>query len=262
MKTNKRLILKTKKKLLVIIVLILCAGCSSPSGDEYYAIDHFCFKEEGKEFEEAFAKTTVDVYNWYKSIEGEDGVYILHSDHYTEDLLDSWRAHKIYDNVPEKGFWYFAVSENYLRDRGYALSEEDSEWIHSGGRLYLLPGSMPEEELEVMKEYLKEEALYGLTGDPMIRTVFELDPKIEYRIYSFDGTLETEEDGEINDPVIFVCSSENMKFFESESLIATGKRDSYIKLTKDAYERFIKNGFPEEFKERKITFLPLSKIKN
>ncbi len=250
------------KKLLIVFLLLLCAGCSGKENDKYYAIDHFYCPEEGEAFKNAFAEMTVDVYNWYKSIEGADGVYILHSDHYTEDLLDSWRENRIYENVPEKGFWYFCVSENYLRERGYELSGEDSEWIRAGGRLYLIPGTMPSDEQDVMEKFLREDAFYGINGVSLIKTIFETDRKISFKMYEFDGTLETGEDGEIKDPVIYVCSSENMKYYESESLIATGKRDSYIKLTKEAFQEYVENGLPEELKEREITFLPLSKIKN
>ena len=250
------------KKLIMILAVLLCAGCAAQAKDEYYAIDHFYFKEEGDAFVAAFNKTTVDMYNWYKSIEGEDGVYILHSDHYDDALLEEWRSYHVFDNIPEKGFRYFAVSENYLRDRGYELTKADSEKVRSGVRLYLLPDSMPEEERTLMEAFLKEDALHGLNGDPMIPTVFEAEHAIEFRTYHFEGTLETENEGGIKDPVIYVCSSANMRYFESESLIATGKTDSYIKLTKEAYERFVKNSLPEELKERQITFLPLDRIRN
>ena len=250
------------KKLLILLLLMMCTGCASKADSQYYAIDHFYFREEGDAFVTAFNKTTVDMYNWYKSIEGEDGVYILHSDHYDDALLEEWRSYHVFDNIPEKGFRYFAVSENYLRDRGYVLTEADSEKVRSGVRLYLLPDSMPEEERTIMEAFLREDALHGLSGDPMIPTVFEAEHAIEFRTYHFEGTLETENEGGIKDPVIYVCSSANMRYFESESLTATGKTDSYIKLTKEAYERFVKNSLPEELKERQITFLPLGRIRN
>ena len=250
------------KKLLILFLLLMCIGCASQADDQYYAPDHFYFKEEGDAFVSAFNKTTVDVYNWYKSIEGEEGVYILHSDHYDEQLLSDWKRNLSYANIPEKGFWYFVVSENYLRDRGYELSKEESGKLKAGVRLYLLPEVMPEEERAVMEAYLREDALHYLGKDSLIPTAFEADPAFEFVTYRFEGRLETEEDDEIKDPVIYVCSSANMRWFESESLIATGKRDSYIKLTKEAYERFVRNSFPEELRERKLTFLPLNKIRN
>ena len=243
-------------------VLLLGAGCSSKAVPPYYAVDHFYFEEEGEAFKEAFEKTTVDMYRWYQSIEGEDGVYLLNSSYYDDELLHQWKSSQIYDSVPEKGFWYFAVSENYLRDRGFELSSEDIEYIRSGRRLYLLPASMPEEERSVMEKYLEEQSLYGLNGHPLIPTAFESAPAFTFMTYHSDVTLETENDGEIQDPVIFVCSCENMKYFESESLIATGRTDSYIKLTEEAYQKYVKNGYPEELKERKITFLPLHRISN
>ena len=53
-----------------------------------------------------------------------------------------------------------------------------------------------------------------------------------------------------------------MRYFESESLIATGKADSYIKLTEEAYRKHVKDHLPEELKNRNVTFLPISKINN
>ena len=249
------------KKILTAVLLAMCTGCTR-ADSRYYAIDHFYFQEEGDAFREAFAEASIQLYDWYRSIEGNDGVYILHSEHYTDDLLDLWRDNQIYAPVPEKGYWYFAVSEHYLRERGFALSPQESEAIRSGVRLYLLPDTLSQDEQNTMEAHLRTVAVYGLNGSPMIETSFESDPKVSCRTYHFEGTFETEEDGEITNPVVYVCSSENMKYFESESLIATGKKDSYIKLTKEAYEKYVQNGFPEELKDRQITFLPLSQIRN
>ena len=254
--------MKNMTKILIIFLLLICAGCSPVSDDKYYAIDHFYFYEEGDEFKTAFNKATIDVYNWYSGIEGEDGVYILHSEHYNDELLDSWRDNRVFGNIPDKEFWYFAVSENYLYNRGYELNKDDKQLIRAGVRLYLLPDKLSKEEGDQMKEFLKEDALYGLIAEPLIKTSFETDQEIEFKTYHSDISLETEEEGEIRNPIIFVCSSENMRFFESESLIATGKKDSYIKLTRDVYEKYAGDNLPEKLKERSFAFLPLNKIKN
>ena len=41
---------------------------------------HFYIGEEGEAFQAAVRQLTVDVFDWYRSIEGEEGVYVLHSD--------------------------------------------------------------------------------------------------------------------------------------------------------------------------------------
>lgn len=249
------------KKTMTALLVLMMAGCSA-SNDRYYAIDHFYISEEGEAFKEIFNKLTVDTYNWYRSIEGEDGVYILHSDHFTQDILEEWRTYQAYETIPEEEFWYFAVSENYLEDIGFEVTEEQKKMIHDGIRLYLLPDAMTDEQEETMRKFLQEEAEYGMDIPPMIPTVFHENRETAFMTYSFDGGLDSVTEGEISSPVIFLASCENMKYFESESLIATGKTDSYIKLTKEAYDKYVKASFPEELKNRNVTFLPISKINN
>ena len=241
--------------------MLLAAGCSS-ANDKYYAIDHFYIAEEGDAMREIFNQLTVDTYNWYRSVEGEDGVYILHSDHFTQDILEDWRTYHVYENIPEEDFWYFVVSENYLEDIGFELTEEQKDMINKGIRLYLLPDTLDDAQKETMRKYLEEEAVYGLEIPPMIPTVFQENPETAFMTYHFEKGLDSVTEGEIQNPVIYVASCGNMKYFESESLIATGKADSYIKLTKEAYEKHVRDSFPEELKNRNVTFLPVSKINN
>ena len=59
------------------------AGCAAGAPESgYYAIDHFEIRGEGEVFREAMDSLTVSTYEWYKLIEGEDGVYIMHYDLY------------------------------------------------------------------------------------------------------------------------------------------------------------------------------------
>ncbi len=249
------------KKTAVLFWVLSVTGCSA-AADEYYVIDHFYIGEDGDAFRTAFEQLTVDTYHWYCTVEGEDGVYLLHTDDYSGELLDQWRTYEVYAHVPENGFWYVTASVNYLTDRGLELSDEEKQMVQDGVRLYLLPDSLSETEAETMRLFLQEDALYGLDGGSLIDTVFSRERQTAFRTYRFDGTIESMSEGEIRDPVIYVCTGANMKYFESESLIATGRNDSYIKLTAEAYERFAKDGLPEELKEREVTFLPLHKVRN
>ncbi len=240
--------------------LAILSGCSGK--DEYYAIDHFYIPEEGDAFREAFNQLTVDTYNWYASIEGEEGVYIVHYDFYTKELMKEWADHGIYQSVPSGDLSYLVCSPNYLEDSGIDLSDEDKDRIIRGVRVYLLPESLSEEEREAVTAFLSEEAVYGLGGPELIPTTFSRNPRMEFRTYRFDGTLDTLSDGEIRDPVIYIASTANMWYFESESLIATGVKDSYIKLTAEAYRQYAGSSLPKELKERKVTFKGLSRIGN
>jgi len=246
-----------KKTGLIIMTALMVAGCSS--NYDYYIIDHFYISEEGDAFRKSFDELTVDTYNWYQSIEGEDGVYILHSDYFDKDLLQEWKDYHIYQTVPGEGFRYFVVSENYLKDKGYTLSVEQSEMIQEGVRLYLLPDTLSADEAEVMQSFLKEDALLGLDEDTLIDTDFRKNKEIAFASYHFEGTLESLTDGDITNPVIFVATCKNMKYFEAESLIATGTDDGYIKLSENAYRKYVKNALPDALKKKKLTFSGINK---
>ena len=249
-----------KKTVLMIACAAMLSGCTGK--DSYYAIDHFYIPEEGNAFREAFNELTVDTYHWYSSIEGEEGVYIVHYDLYPKELMQEWKEYGIYQAVPSEDLKYLTVSENYLEDIGLKLTEEERSLIRSGVRLYLLPESLSADEAELVKAYLSEDALYGLDGPVLIDTAFQKDPRIEFRTYTYSGEIDTLSDGTVTDPVIFAACCANMKYFESESLIATGVKDGYIKLTEEAYRQYAGNHLPQNLKDRKVTFKGLSRIRN
>ena len=252
-----------KKIICVLLILFTLTGCAG-SGPEskYYAIDHFNIKEDGEAFKEAFTDLTIATYSWYKNIEGSDGVYIMHYDYFPSDMMQEWKENGIYETVPEEDLHYYVASENYLADRGLAMSEEEKGKINSGVRLYLLPDTLSDEEAERVKAFLTEDALFGLEGEPLIATSFMADPRIEFRTYTFNGTLEIPGGGEIKDPVILAANTENMIFLESESLIATGVKDGYIRLTKDAFDKYAGKNLPDKLKSRKVTFKNEGQISN
>ena len=252
-----------KAVLILLAVLALLVGCSGGKPESrYYAIDHFCIEEEGDAFRESAESLTVAVFEWYKSIEGSDGVYLMHCDHYTEDVLEEWRFYGVYENVPNSGFHYYVASPNYLAERGMPLSREEEELIRRGVRCYLLPDTMSEEDAAQMRAYLMEDALWGLDGETRIETAFQSNREIFFGTYSPNVTLEIPGGGVTADPVLYVASTENMKFFESESLLATGVTDGYIRLTEEAYRLYAGKNLPEEMQEKQVTFLNESRIKN
>lgn len=243
------------KKLLSILLAFMLAGCTTAQNSEgtYYVIDHFFISEEGDAFQAAFSQLAVDTYNWYESVEGQDGVFILHCDHYDRDLLQTWKDSGIYETVPNDELWYFVVSPNYLESIGFPLSEELRMMAESGVRVYLLPDVLSDDAATTMQAFLEEDALLGLDVPPMIDTVFQREHEIAFASYHFDGTLDSVTEGQVANPVILVATSANMKYFESESLIATGAADSYIKLTREAYETYARN-LPQSMRDRKVTF--------
>lgn len=245
---------KTAALLLVVLVLALLSGCGASRKEPYYSIDHFYIKEEGEAFRSRFNELVIDTYDWYRSIEGREGVYLIHYRHYSEETLEEWKNVGYMENIPAGALDYYVASPNYLEDRGITISTEDKRMIQEGVRYYLLPDTLGEEETQMMKKYLTEDALHGLDGETLIETAFRQERKIEFRTYHFDGTLEVPGGGDIKDPVIFVAGCSNMKYFEAESLIATGVSDAYIRLSEEAYKRYVKTGLPRELKEKKVTF--------
>ena len=93
------------KKVILLVLTMVCAvlvsGCGS-AHSEYYTIDHFYIKEEGDQFREAFDQMVVDTYRWYQSIEGSDGVYIIHYDHYDKELMEEWQRSTAAQQEKEK----------------------------------------------------------------------------------------------------------------------------------------------------------------
>lgn len=250
------------KKVILLVLTMVCtvlvSGCGS-AHSEYYTIDHFYIKEEGDQFREAYDQMVVDTYRWYQSIEGSDGVYIIHYDHYDKELMEEWQRSGYMENIPEGDLDYFVLSVNYLEEKGFTFSEDDKEQIMAGVRCYLLPDTFTDEETEAMKRYLTEDALMGLDGDTLIDTPFRQDREIRFQSYHVDESFWTPDGKEVVSPVIYVASSNNMSYFEAESLVATGIPDSYLVLTESAYQKYVKEGLPQSLRDRKLTF---SGIKN
>lgn len=179
-----------------------------------------------------FNKFYFDTYNWYKSIENENGVYLINTSYNDEELLNIWKENNVYKTIPNKAFWEFTASPSYLKQINVNIDPNDLNDASNGVRLYLVPDTLNDVEFETMKAYLEESALYELDKS-IIKTNFVENKSIKVVKYSPKETYFTwqSEKGEPitdNSPVIFVCTSENMKYYESESLIATGI-DSYIK---------------------------------
>lgn len=221
---------------------------------DYYALESFFFEGDVNEFRR-------DGYQWYKSIENQKGVYLIHTDYIDEELLKLWRANRIYDHLPQKAFWYFAASPSYLREIGVDVSTTDIESAGSGVRLYLVPDTMANSEWEAMSAYLAEDARKK-AGESMIPTVFTRNKEVNIIRYTPKGEYFTwpSNTGEpLTDkaPVIYVCTAENMKYFESESLIAT-EIDSYIKFANE--EILISNTDYSLMKKYSLNFSPSSEI--
>ena len=191
------------------------------------------------------------IFDWYKKIHKESGVYVVQTTYYDDETLDLWRTNDIYTTVPEDAFWYFTFSETYIRKLGIHVNNEILQAAEDGTRVYLIPSGMSEEEKKTMKSWLEESSVSGIR-DGDIETVFGTNRKIEFVEYEYDDKFFTwvtssTEESLCKMPIIYLCSPENMTYFESESLRAIGL-DGYIKFeNKDIAKKYLGNEFLEQF---------------
>lgn len=173
-----------------------------------------------------------NIYEWYRSIADQEGVYLIHTNYYDEQLLTLWRQNQTYSEIPENPFWYFTVSPNYLEQLGLSLEEELLAKARGGMRLYLLPDTFSETQRSQIAAWLMESSSKGIQpGD--IPTSFSKEQHFCFLTYTPNQELftwATTSDSSMTDtmPVIYVATPENMRYFETESLKAAGL-ESYIK---------------------------------
>lgn len=220
---------------------------------DYYSLSEFYYEGE-------FNKFSVDVYNWYKKIENNDGIYLINTTYFDDDILDIWRENQVYNSIPDKAFWYFRASPSYIKNMGINVSHEEITNAKDGVRLYLLPDMLSEEEMGKMKSYLEEDALKN-AKESSIKTTFTEEQEIKFITYTPDRSYFTwySEKGEPlvdKAPVIYVCTSENMKYFESESLTAT-ELDSYVKFES---KESLDNSVDDILENYNLKFLKSSEI--
>lgn len=196
-------------------------------------------------------KLNTDLYRWYSSIADQSDVYIIHTEYFGEDVISGWRDNKVYTGIPENPFWYFTVSPNYLTELGITTNGNALTSAKDGARLYLLPSTLSESEQAQMKEYLKHSSTKSLSeGD--IQTTFTKEQNFEFITYEpskelFTWATSSDNDMTVKAPVIYVCTPENMRYFEDESLRTTGLA-GYIKFSSlNAAEQYTQPAMWEQF---------------
>lgn len=206
-----------------------------------------------------------DLFDWYQQIHEEKDVYLVNTTYYDNQLLNYWRTNEIYTAIPKNAFWYFAFSETYVKKLGINVSDEVLQRAEKGTRVYLIPWGMTEEEKNAMKLWLEESSVKGMKeGD--IETIFNKKREIEFVEYDypdefFTWTASSKEKSTCSMPVIYICTPENMTYFESESLRAVGL-DGYIKFeNKNAAEKYLDHEFLNKFhlKDNNLVFAEVEK---
>lgn len=216
--------------------------------------DSDSFAGQSKQFDQ-------DIYNWYTSIAEEEGVYLIHTQYYGQEVLTIWEDNAIYSSIPANPFWHFVVSPNYLENLGIKVSEETLTEARNGKRLYLLPSTLSEAERNQMIAWIQESDIHGI-GPGDIQTQFTRQQEFEFSTYQpqqelFTWGTTTSEAMTDMAPVIYVAAPENMRYFESESLRVFGL-NGYIKFTDiDTMNRYTQTDMLNQFalSDNELTFV-------
>lgn len=206
---------------------------------------------------------SVEYYNWYSSIAGKEGVYLVHTEYYDAQLLKTWRVERIYKNVPNHAYWQVLASPNYLAKEGIKLDPQLVDRARRGERVYLISDKLAKSDRKALEAYLTDFA--SEDRDSPIKTAFTAHPRFEFTSYHpgkevFLWNTDTKLPNTVDDPVIIVSTPSNMIPFESESLWATGLEESYIKLDKNASAQYLRPGYLAKYQldDNRPQFLPVS----
>lgn len=205
--------------------------------------DQSSFSGNSKEFDQ-------NLYDWYKGMYEEDGVYLINTTYFDNEVLKVWKENKVYDNIPETPFWYFLYSPNYIEAMGLNIDSNIINEAKSGIRVYLIPKSYSENEKVKLKNWLTESST---KGEGRISTVFNKEKNVKIIEYTskdnmFTWNTKATYKNTCNNPVIYICTPENMTYFESESLRANAF-NGYIKFAnKTAAEKHLDKDVLEKYK--------------
>jgi hypothetical protein len=191
-------------------------------------------------------------YDWYKGMYDDNGVYLIKTQYYDNNVLDGWKQYNAYENVPEKPFWYFAYSPNYIKSLNLNVDSSIINEAKSGIKVYLIPKSYSENEKVKLQNWLKESSIQDIKeGD--ISTVFNKEKNVKFVEYTpkdnmFTWNASSTYENSCTNPVIYICTPENMTFFQSESLYANGF-NGYIKFANKAVaEKHLDKNILEKYK--------------
>ncbi len=206
--------------------------------------DDSSIKGESKELFDSF-------YKWYKDIYENEGVFLIHTRYYDNNVLDIWKNSNTYQHIPNQPTWYFAFSPNYIQQLHLSVDEEIFNEAKSGTRVYMIPTTYPKEERENLENWIKDSIPKSVEGD--IQTTFTKEGKIKFVEYDpsnelFTWNAKNLDQYFVTNPIIYICTPENMTFFELESLRAEGL-DGYIKFENiEIAQKYLSNEILEKYK--------------
>ena len=232
---------------------------------DYLVMGSIEIGEDGSTFAGDSRSMDQDIFDWYKSIYKNDGVYLVHTDYYDDELIEAWREYGAYKDVPTEALWMFTYSESYARKMGLKVDDEAYTRADSGVRLYLIPETWTTERKEAVKKWLIEFSTNSIhEGD--IDTIFNKERQFEFIEYTpekelFTWGLTQDVSKYCKDPVILICTPENSTFFINESLKASGL-DGYFKMDPSVVETgILSDGYMAKYhlKDNHLNYLKVEK---
>ncbi|MBU3137400.1 hypothetical protein KPL39_14110 [Clostridium gasigenes] len=207
--------------------------------------DQSSISGNSKELDQSF-------YDWSKGIYDDNGVYLINTTYYDNKQLDGWKQNNVYENIPENPFWYFSYSPNYIESLNLNVDSNILNEAKSGTRVYLIPKSYSENEKVKLKNWLTESSTKKpQEGD--ISTVFNKEKNVKFIEYTpkdnmFTWNTESTYENTCTNPVIYICTPENMIYSESESIRANGF-NGYIKFeNRTVAEKYLDKDILEKYK--------------
>lgn len=199
----------------------------------YQMLNSISVGQDADSFSGQSSKLDQDMFDWYSSIADKKGVFLIHTTYYNRDILAGWSAYNSFKTIPEKPFWYFAVSPNYLSNLHIQLSHDELSDTNDGTRLYLLPSTLSNTARERITAWIRESD--SVTGD--IQNKFTQHKNFKFVTYKSEAGLFTwaAKSGSATTesaPIISVCTPQNMCLMENGSLRANGF-NGYIKFANE-----------------------------
>ena len=199
---------------------------------QYQLLSSISVGQDADTFSGRSKKLDQDLYNWYSSIADTPGVYMIQTNYYDTEILETWQSNSTYSSIPNEPVWLFSMSPNYLETLGVTINADALVAAKNGTRLYLIPSTLPDGEKEQISGWLQERDTKSLS-DGDIQTAFTQNPTFLFIEYEpsqsfFTWTTNDRSSIETDMPIIYVATPQNMKYTETESLKASGF-NGYIK---------------------------------
>lgn len=199
-------------------------------------------------------KLAEDMYKWYKSIAGKDGVYIVSSEIYDNKTLRKNRQSGEVKYVPNNPYCEFVLSPNYLKDTGNNVDPSLVKKANEGTRVYLVSSSINKQDRELIKKSIREEDV----DKENLKKIEFVEHTFEKKLFTWNADSDYE--SYTDKAVVLLSTPNNMIFTEKGSLFASGLKNSYLKFTKEAKQKYVNDSVLKKYhlSDNKLTFKSVS----